>query len=1165
MWLTRFALTRPVITAMVFGALTLFGVFAYFQIGKSQDPPGTTFPVVVIQAGYPGAAPQDVEKLIIKPIEDQMVGIDGLDQISATAQEGIGVVVVQFKLDTNLDLAAIDVQRRVDTARVFMPSDLDPPYVEKNSNTQPIIDLAVNSKTLSPAALNDIVTNRVKPLIEQIPNVQSVDVGGGLQREFHVQPDPATLLALNATLGDVFGAISQNNANLPGGRMLQPSQEASVAVHADVQSAADLAAVPLSIPGASSRLLTVGNVAKTDDGYAEQRNISHFNGKPRLYISINKTLESDEINATKIARERLKGIEAQFPQISFFEVDAPADDTAAELNGVWQSLFEGILLTAIVMLLFLHAWRNAAVVLISIPVSIFATFVVMKALGFTFDFMSLMGLSLIIGILVDDSIVVLENITRHRDMGESPMDAAINGRTEIGGAAIAITMVDVVVFLPIAFLPGIVGKYLKEFALVVVVATMFSLLVSFTLTPLLAGRWSILKRSTAPPEWFYSLRNPLVNGIIGLVGLLLSIFGPGAIGVLGIIMIAVVVLNLVVQNYDKVVTWYKDVALPSALDHGWFVAFVCGTLFMNSLFLIFGGVAGAGGMVAAVYDVVVLAVLGLGLLVGLVTRGGVRSGRLKGRDPFSFLARSAAGMFDRVWLTVATIALPLVLVGATIVLGGVSFDFVPGSQTGAMRMTLTYPSGTPIAVTAKSVDRLENAIMKIDGIDTVSSRVGSKPTGHGQSTGGNYASISAQTLPNRRGDTNKIIERIRALKPLAPGGDFQVSGEGGGAGGTPIFYSITGPDDQLDIAAQKIVAFLKDTPGTVNVQSSAETGAPRLNVRIDPARAAILGVSTGAAATAARIAVDGAVATKVRTSTGLVDVRVQFPADRRSTVDSLKAVRVRANDATMVPLGSVASFSWAVAPTKVERQDRQRVVNVTGGMLPGFTLGSVTGPLESKLGQIGFLPPGVHLSAQGNTQFMQEAMISMLLALLTSFMLVYMLMVVLYGSFLEPFIVMFSIPVALVGAIFALVIMHLIDPEGTQSLNIISMIGIIMLFGLVSKNGILVVDYSNTLVKRGMRVKEAVLQASATRFRPILMTTFAMVFGMLPLALGRAEGAEWRQAIGTVIIGGLISSLILTLFLVPMIYNTWIGWIEARKDRKAVREEMSPVGPPVPV
>ncbi|HET9029966.1 MAG TPA: efflux RND transporter permease subunit, partial [Candidatus Aquilonibacter sp.] len=315
-------------------------------------------------------------------------------------------------------------------------------------------------------------------------------------------------------------------------------------------------------------------------------------------------------------------------------------------------------------------------------------------------------------------------------------------------------------------------------------------------------------------------------------------------------------------------------------------------------------------------------------------------------------------------------------------------------------------------------------------------------------------------------------------------------------------------------------------------------------------------VNPSAAATVARIAVDGAVATRVRTSTGLVDVRVQFPQADRNTVDALKQVRVRAQDGTLVPLGSIATFTWTKAPTKIERMNRQRVVNVLGDVLPGYSLGQIAGPLQKKLAEPGFLPTGVGLKSEGNSQYMEETFANMGIALITSFMLVYMLMVILYGSFLEPLIVMFSVPLAVIGALFFLAIMGRLQPEQGQSLNIISMLGIVMLFGLVAKNGILLVDYSNTLVKRGMRVHDAVMQAGTTRFRPIVMTTAAMIFGMLPLSLGYAEGGEWRQAIGTVIIGGLLSSLILTLFLVPMIYSTWMGFFERRADRKAVAREL---------
>jgi HAE1 family hydrophobic/amphiphilic exporter-1 len=508
-------------------------------------------------------------------------------------------------------------------------------------------------------------------------------------------------------------------------------------------------------------------------------------------------------------------------------------------------------------------------------------------------------------------------------------------------------------------------------------------------------------------------------------------------------------------------------------------------------------------------------------------------------------------------VTIATFVLPVVVGLIMASLGSISTDFVPQQQDGAINMTVTYPQGTPIAMTDKYVLRLEDAIQKIDGVKSVSSTVGLKPSGYGSSTGGNYARLNAQMEDSRIKDTNKTIAKIRDLGSMVPGGVLQVAGDSGG--GSAIFFALQGSEDAIGPAAEKVAAYLRSIPGSVNVQTSAEVAAPRLNVDVDAGRCSLLGVSPSAAANVARIAVDGAVATKVRTSEGLVDVRVQFPRADRNTVDALRMVRVRANDGTLVPLGNVATFSWTKAPTKIERLNRRRVVNVLGDVLPGYSLGQINGPLMKKLNEPGFLPQGVGLKAQGDSQFMQETFANMGIALLLSFMLVYMLMVILYGSFLEPLIVMFSVPVALVGALTFLAFMGRVQPEQGQSLNIISMLGIIMLFGLVAKNGILLVDFSNTLVKRGMRVNDAVLEAAKTRFRPIVMTTAAMIFGMLPLALGFAEGGEWRQAMGTVIIGGLLSSLILTLFLVPMIYNTWMGSLQRRADRKAVRRELEPV------
>jgi HAE1 family hydrophobic/amphiphilic exporter-1 len=486
---------------MVFIALAIFGTISFYKIGRSNNPPGTDFPIVVVYSAYPGASPQEMERLIVKPIEDQLDSIDNLDQLSATAQEGVATVIVQFKLGTNLDLAAINVQSAVDTARVYLPADLDPPNVIKNGASQPLLDVAVSSKTLSQTQLADFVNNKLQPILKGIPNIQNVSVYGAAEREFHVEPIPTRLVGAHATLGDVFAAVAANNANLPGGILRQRSQETSVSVHAEINTAQDLLGIPMMVPGSSDKNMRIGDVAYAFDSHVEPTSVSHYNGQPRIYVELDRNINADEITSTKVAREALKKIATQFPELTFNEIDAPADYTQKSLNGVWQSLIEGIVLTMLVMLLFLHAWRNAIVIMIAIPSSILATFVLMKTFGFHLDTMSLMGLSLIIGILVDDSIVVLENITRHRDLGEDPTDAAINGRSEIGGAAVAITMVDVVVFLPIAFLPGIVGAYLREFGAVIVIATLFSLLVSFTLTPLLAARWSVKERSKARPKW----------------------------------------------------------------------------------------------------------------------------------------------------------------------------------------------------------------------------------------------------------------------------------------------------------------------------------------------------------------------------------------------------------------------------------------------------------------------------------------------------------------------------------------------------------------------------------------------------------------------------------------------------------------------------------------
>jgi HAE1 family hydrophobic/amphiphilic exporter-1 len=1107
MWLTRFSIQRPIIVAMFFVGLAIYGFLSYQKLGRSDDP-NVNFPIVIVEASYPGASPTEMEKLVIKPIEDQIDGIEHLDALNATAQEGSASVVVQFALDTDLNYAANDVQQRVNTARAYMPTDLDPPSVYKNGASNAMITYAISSKSMSGPALADLVNDRIVQQIKAFDNVSGVDVYGEPIREIQIEADPLRLYGSGATMADIYSAVSQNNANLPGGRMDSSTQETSVSVHADVIRAADLLRIPVPTFGASLAFggafattsgnnMLLGDLAHVVDGHAEQRQIAHFNGAPAVLIDVNRTVTSDEIGATATTRESMKKIFKEYPQIVFKEVFAPADYTQASLNGVFQSLFEGVVLTAIVLMLFLHAWRNAVVVMIAIPSSLLATFIVMRQLNFTLDNVSLMALSLIIGILVDDSIVVLENITRHRDMGQTPEDAAISGRTEIGGAAIAITLVDVVVFFPLAFLSGYVGKYFVEFGIVVTVATLFSLFVSFTLTPVLAATWSVKRRSSAPPRalaWFQT-------------------------------------------GFERLTRWYRDVALQAAFRHRWLVFLTCFLLVFNAITL----VAGTSAMTAiAVFDFGCAAVCMVWLLAGRYSP----RGRVHVRASLTAIASCAA--------------IGLLIGGMGLANLYVPFEFIPASQMGQISGTITFPTGTPLATTAAALSRMEQAALKVPYVDSVRTTAGTKPSGYGMTTGGFVGRFNVTLDKNHRRQTDATIDTLRKVfPPLAAGAVITVS-ERGGQGA--IDYTLTGPDAQIDAAADRLAAYIRSLRGTTNVQTGAELEEPRLNIRIDPLKCAVLGVSPGAAATAARTAVGGVVATRVRTESGLVDVRLQYPARFRNSIDEVRRILIRSNDGTtLVPLAQIADFTYAKAPTKIDRENRQRIAEVTGDIdhSTNVTLGDVTNAINAKIEQPGFLPSGVALASEGDTKYFMEFLSSMGLSAIASFALVYMLMVILYGNFGTPFVIMFAIPVALVGAFFALRIFG-------QSMNLFSVIGLIMLFGLVAKNGILLADYANTLRKRGgMRAVEAMTTAAGTRLRPIIMTTAAMVFGMLPLALGLAEGGEVRRSMGVVLIGGLCSSLVLTLFLVPIAYTAFLNFLERRADRRAMREERH--APPVQV
>ncbi|HEY7980843.1 MAG TPA: efflux RND transporter permease subunit [Candidatus Eremiobacteraceae bacterium] len=1029
MWLTKFALKQPSIVTMFFAAVVVFGLIGFKMMGQNINP-NIQFPGVEIDAAYPGASPEEMERLVIRPIEDQLQNVRHVDQIFARSTEGAATISVQFKLGTDINAGANDVQQAVNQARGFQPADLNPPEIFRaDTGSQSIMTEAITSATMSSVALSDLVQKEVIPKLRAIKGVGALNVSGDFTREIHVNPDPSRLAGAGATLLDVSSALESGNVSLPGGRLEQGSTEATVGVRADITNPADFAQLPISVPGAPPNSLKVGDVATVVDTHAEQRVISTLNQKPTIILNVSHDSDGDTASTTQLVRAALDDLKTQYPKVHFAEIQADQDFLGQAIGGVGTNLIEGIILTALVLLLFLHVWRSAIVVMVAIPTSIMATFFVMWMLGFSIDLLSLMGLSLTIGILVDDSIVVIENITRHREMGKRPDEAALVGRTEIGGAAIAITLVDVVVFAPIAFMGGIVGEFLREYGLVIVTATMFSLLVSFTLTPLLAAKWAVLRKPKESPIAF---------------------------------------VRAFTAWFDTLRKGYHDRALPAALARPW---------------LVMGG---------------------------------------------SLL------------LVVLAIALPVAKL--------IPFEFQPNTEYGTANANLQYPIGTSLPATQAGTDRIASVFMKNPHVKDVVETIGGD---------GTYTStIQIDLLPQYTHEEHKLVDQINGMSNMVPGA-LLTSGGAQNGGGADMAYSLSGPIDALDAAAAKLADFIKRQPNTTGVNATSQMTGPRLEVKIDRARATMLGISPLAAASTARAAIGGVIATKVRSDQGLVDTIVQFAPEVRNVVHNLETTPVRSNSGQLVPLADVASFNWVSEPPVLRRLNGERIVRVFANMLHNAPIGPVDAAVQKALKDPNFLPAGVHVTSEGDVQFLQDTMSKIGIALLTSFALIYMLLVVLYRNYLTPIVIMVSIPVALVGALGILAVLnglHTVFPDASafagQTLNIFSMLGIVMLMGLVAKNGILLVDYANTLHEtKGLSLREAMIESAAIRFRPIVMTTASMIAGMLPLGLGITEGAQFRQSMAMVIIGGLCSSLYLTLFLVPVVYTRLVGFAERMRAR----------------
>lgn len=1112
MWLTNLAIKRPVLIWMIFSALAVMGLLALFGMKRELEPK-VEFPYVTVSTVYVGAGPQEVETLISKPIEDAVNSVNGVKHVDSTSQEGMSLVFIEFTLGTNVDVAVNDVRSKVDRVRSSLPDEAKTPTISKlDANSSPVFRFGMTGKREQRQLrylAEEVVTNR----LARVSGVAAVNVIGGAKREIKVILKPERLNATNLSPSYVVAAMKQQNLNTPGGRIEQSRHEYALRLFGEFRSLDEIRQLRIGLPGYAGQSVILGDLATVLDAQEEKTQESRLNGRSTVTITVQKTSDANTAEVCDGVKVELAQLRLELPKDVTFQV---TNDDSKRINenlmDVQISLILAIILAVLVVYVFLHNLRGTFIVSMAIPISFVSTFLVMNSMGLTLNTMTLMALSLATGILVDDSIVVLENIFRHLANGEQPREAALNGRSEIGLAAVTITMVDVVVFVPIAFMGGIAGMFFKAFGITIAVATLFSLFVSFTLTPMLAASWfkggeHLEETKTGFFAWFE-------------------------------------------HNYGRLQVKYRGL-LDFVLNHRWQTLGVGVSLLLFIFMLIAGSLAGKeaslqmGGSMLGFFVALGVVMLVIGFL-GLVLS----------RKPMGPSFGAAIGL-----AVIGGIAFGGALVGGSMTRPLLPFRFFGQNDSGGVTVSVELPAGTSLATTDRVLQTLESRVKAnkdlYQDVASVSTIVGGTAAGMWSAggSGSNVGEIALELAEKRaimdqlmfwkshgylrtRRDT-AIVDVTRKVIGNIAGAKITVAASGGGegGGGAPIEIDLQGSNtDQLVTAAAKIRQVLDKTEGCVDADVSWKLGKPELQFTLDQQRAADYGVNLATVATAVRTYIEGNTDVKYRDSGKEYDIRVQLPKDMRTDLDGVDDLVVSYANGSPIRLGDVGNVQLTSGPTKIDRRDRERQVAITCNLLPKYLPGNMQSVIDKEIAKANVVPPGVRLQWSGENQVMAEEGAFMMRALMLAIILVYMLMASLFNSLLTPLIIMLSLPMALIGALVALIVCYNAGVDASV-LNVVAFIGIIMLMGLVTKNAILMVDFTNTLRSRGHDRHEALLIAGPTRMRPILMTTFAAVFGTLPTALALGRGSEFRQPMGITVIGGLLLSTVLTLLIIPAVYT----------------------------
>lgn len=1129
MWLTSASIRRPIFIVMFVMALVFLGLQSRSKMAKELNP-NVDIPYITVITSYSGAGPSEIETLVSEPIEKAVTAIGNLKNVTSTSQEGTSTVQLEFEMGTNIETAAADVRDKVAQVKASLPKDADEPKVVKlDSSSMPVMTIGM-AGPISPKEMRILADNTVSDRLAKIGGVASVNVSGGEEREVSVDVDKNRLDAYGIGIGTVVDAIKNANQNNPAGSIKEDTRNYSIRTVGEFASAKEIESVPIAVPG-SNEIVKVRDLAKVTDTVAEPSELVRLNGQGSVVFTIQKQSGANTVAICEGIQKELEALQPTLPK-GVHPIIATNQATYVEdaLNDVNHSLLEGVLLVIVIVFLFLHTVRATFIVGVAIPTSLWATYIPIGSFGFSQNQMVLMALSLVVGILVDDSIVVLENIERHLRLREKPDQAAINGRSEIGLAAITITMVDIVVFLPIAFMGGMIGQFFRQFGITVAVATAFSLLISFTLTPMLASRWMQGEEDKehdreARDERIRSGRLTLKDRFDLAAGKLFSALEAS--------------LQWLDHKYRGVLEW--------ALDNR-FLTITIGIVSLLTVFAMVFPKGGAGsGPTAGPRAVIALIAL---------------------------LASGAAMVANRNSKSVALIFGVAMAVIATTVYLPFGFEFFAQTDQSQMTITIRTPSGTSLQATDKVVQEVEAIVNTLPEMKTVHFQVSDSSwwnpfswgksheseqtgyvmsmTGSGTSgmagsgdTGAQYANMTVKVVDKqyRQRSTQDIIDWLSAQVAHVPGTELVTiaNSSGGTPGGGSITKEVQGQKlEDVVTMANRVADAMRKVPGAVDVDVSYKPNTPERRIIVDKYKAAKLGMTEMAVASAVRTAISGDDTAKLRDSGTEYPIRVHYARAQRNKASDVDRMVIGTKDGAPIYLRDVAQVLYAYAPNKIERKNRQKVISVTANVAGGYQLGNLNQTIDQALGKIPTVA-GTTVQSGGMTQMMAEAFIAIFSALMLAILLVYMLMGALFESFLTPFVIMFSLPQAMIGALLALLVTG-------KSMGVTAMIGIIMLMGLVTKNAILLIDYTNTLMSRGKGRREALLEAGPTRLRPILMTTLAMVGGMLPTAIALNQGSETRSPMAVAVIGGLILSTLLTLIVVPVIFtivdDMWKGLLQ---------------------